>query len=158
MCRVNLSQSQTPASVSAGTEETWDAEYSIPSSGESLGMALPAKSRRPDGFPEAEHSVVPYLPPLVEDDSTVGGTDDQGMAPEIEVDIQQEVEDLNADLITMDRQFDSPGPASPTLEAALDQCAADASFEIGTKLDVLTIVPSTQLPSPRMPPRRVTRQ
>jgi len=113
-------------------------------------MAPPAKSMRPDGFPEAGHSVAPYLPPPVEDDDVIGGTDDQGMAPEIEVDIEQEVEDLNADLVTM--------VPSPTMEAALERCAADDTFEVGTELDVLTIVPSTQPPSPRTPPRRVTRR
>jgi len=156
VCRVDLSQSQVPPGISAGKEEAWDVECTIPSSGESMDMAPPAKSMRPAGFPEAGQSVAPYLPPPVEDDNIVGGMDNQGMAPEIEVDIEQEVEDLNADLITMDRQSVSPGPSSPTLEAALEWCTTDPTFEVGTELDVLTIVPSTQPPSPRTPPHRVT--
>ena len=47
----------------------------------------------------------------------------------------------------------------PTWAAALAQnIAEDPTFEIGTELDVLAIVPSTQPPSPRTPPRRVTRR
>jgi len=114
-------------------------------------MAPPVKSRRLEGFPEAGESTASYIPPPVEDDSVVGGVDDQGLAPEIEVNIEEEVEDFNADLVTIDRRSDSPGPASPTLAAALAQnIAEDPTFEIGTELDVLTLVPTTQ-------PRRVTR-
>ena len=95
----------------------------------------------------------------MEYDSLIAGTDSQGLVPEIEVDIEEEVEDLNADLVTMDRQYDSPEPASPNMATALaESVAEDTTFEIGTELDVLTIVPSTQPPSPRMPLRRVTRR
>jgi len=159
VCRVDLSQSQVPPSAAVEKAESWDAECAVPSSGESTDMALPAKSRRPEGFPEAGESTASYMPPPVEDDSLVGGIDDQGLAPEIEVNIEEEVEDLNADLVTTDRQSDSPGPASPTLAAALKHCIAeDPTYEIGTELDVLTIVPLTQPPSPRMPPHHVTRR
>jgi len=123
-----------------------------------MDTAPPAKSMRPEGFPEASQSVAPYLPPPVEDDAILGGTDDQGMAPEIEVNIEQEVKDLNADLITMDSESDSPGPVSPTMEAALDRCTTDATFKIGMEIDILIIVPSMQPPSPETPPRRVTRR
>jgi len=74
------------------------------------------------------------------------------------VNIEEEVEDLNPDLVTMDRQSDSPRPASPNFAAALERCiAADPTYEMGTEFDVLTIVPSTQPPSSPTPLRRVTR-
>jgi len=41
--------------------------------------------------------------------------DVEGMAPEIVVDLTEEVEDLNADLLTTDRQSDSPQAMSPTV-------------------------------------------
>ena len=42
----------------------------------------------------------------MEDDSIEGGVDDLGMAPNIVVNLEEEVEDLNADLLTTDRQSD----------------------------------------------------
>ena len=45
------------------------------------------------------------LPP-VEDDDVIGGADKIGPATKIEVDLEAECEDLNTDLITMDRQLD----------------------------------------------------
>ena len=66
-----------------------------------MDVAPPAKSMRPAGFPEAGDSVASYRPPPVEDDEIVGGVDTQGMVPEVEVDLEEEVEDLNADLLTI---------------------------------------------------------
>ena len=47
---------------------------------------------------EAGSTLAPYQPPPVEDDEVTGGIDEIGMAPEIEVDLEAECEDLNADL------------------------------------------------------------
>jgi len=38
----------------------------------------------------------------VEDDTIQGGMDEHGMVPEIVVDLEQEVEDINTDLLTTD--------------------------------------------------------
>ena len=111
-----------------------------------------------EGFPEAGESTATYAPPPMEDNNIEGGIDDQGLAPEIEVNIEEEVEDLNADLVTTDRQSDIPEPTAPSWAVAIDaHGAGDPADDIETELDVLTIVPSTQPPSPRTPPRRVAR-
>ena len=83
-------------------------------------MAPAAKSMRPAGFPEAGQAVASYQPPPVEDDEILGGTDAQGLAPEVEVDLEEELEDLNADLLTTDRQSDSPHALSPRQRAEFD--------------------------------------
>jgi len=72
-------------------------------------------------MPEARPPLAPYLPPPVEDDDIIGGSDDLGMAPEIVVNLEEEVKDLNTDLLTMDRQSDSPHPPLPRAAAALEE-------------------------------------
>jgi len=162
---VDLSQSQLPPSAAIGSAETWDEESVIPSSGERPDMAPPAKSRRPEGFPDAGTSTAAYRPPPVEDDVIVGGDDDQGLAPEIEVNIEEEVEDLNADLVTTDRQSDSPHALSPRQETELGGVMESEGIDRNNNdpdydpVDcVLVEVPSTQPPSSETPPRQVTRR
>ena len=106
-----------------------------------------------------------YRPPTVEDDEIVGGVDTQGMVPEVEVDLEEEVEDLNADLLTTDRQSDSPHALSPRQKdefeepmesEPIDRNNNDPDFD---PVDcVLVEVPSAQPPSPKTPSRRVTRR
>jgi len=165
VCRVDSSQSQLPLGAAMGKTETWDEESVIPSSGERPDTAPPAKSRRPEGFPDAGTSTAAYMPPPVEDHVIVGGDDDQGLAPEIEVNIEEEVEDLNADLVTTDRQSDSPHALSPRQKTELEGLMESGEID-GNNNDpdydpvecVLVEVPSTQPPSLGTPPRRVTRR
>jgi len=84
--------------------------------------------------------------------------DDLGMAHEIVVNLEEEVEDLNADLLTTDRESDSPQPMSSREEAAMDIFEPDSVLSEDTDADILRVVPSTQPVSPRTPPQRVTRR
>jgi len=119
--------------------------------GREPGLAPPAKGSRPEGMPEAGLSLAPYLPPPVEDDDIVGGGDDLGMAPEVVVNLKEEVEDLNTDLISMDRQLDSPHPLSPSTVAALDRDLSTNNVSAEAPFDVLHVVPSTQPETPPPP-------
>ena len=93
----------TPATTVTGTGIAMDTGCAEPPFfGREPGLAPPTKTSRPAGMPEAEHSLAPYLPPPVEDDDIVGGSDDFGMAPEIVVNLEQKVEDLHMDLLTID--------------------------------------------------------
>jgi len=85
-----------------------------------MELAPPAKAQHPERMPKASTTLAPYRLPPVEDDEVMGGADKIGLAPEIEVDLEAECEDLNTDLITMDRQLDSPHPHSPRAAYALD--------------------------------------
>jgi len=67
------------------------------------------------------------------------------------------VEDLNTDLLTTDRQSDSPQPTSPSQEAALEADIVADSQPMDVDLDVLTVVPSTQPDSLQTPLRRSAR-
>jgi len=102
--------------------------------------------------------LAPYQPPPVEDDTIQGGMDEHGMVPEIVVDLEQEVEDLNTDLLTTDRQSDSPHPTSPSQEAALDIGVAGDAPPMDVDLDVLTVVPSAQPEPPETPLHRSARR
>ena len=129
-----------------------DVGHTEPSSmGEGTGSTPPAKASRPEELPWAEPPLAPYRPPPVEDDDILGGEDLQGMAPEIVVNLQEEVEDLNTDLLTMDRQSDSPHPLSPRAAAALDQDIAGGQPPDDAPFDVLRVVPSTQPVTPPLP-------
>jgi len=121
-------------------------------------FAPPAKSTRPEGFPVAGEPLVPYLPPPIEDDTIIGGMDEHGMVPEIVVNLEQEVEDLNTDLLTTDRQSDSPQPTSPSQEAALDSDVVADSQPMDVDQEVLTVVPSTQPDPSQTPLRRSARR
>ena len=82
------------------------------------------------------------------------------MDPEIEVDITEECEDLNTQIISMDRSSDSPHPPSPRQGAALDEAIARTDIN-NNELDfdpitsVLTEMLSTQ---PETPPARRPRE
>jgi len=149
---VSQPSSTATTATAAAPGTAFDAD-SLQSHGQEMGFAPPAKSTRPEGFPVAGEPLVPYLPPPVEDDTIVGGMDEHGMVPEIVVDLEQEVEDLNTDLLTTDRQSDSPQPTSPSQEAALDTDIVADSQPMDIDLDVLTVVPSTQ-PEPSQTPLR----
>jgi len=113
-CMVDLGGAwYAPAATRAsGTGTASDAECPKDSSSEGgTELAPPVKVQRPEGVPEAGSTLAPYRPLQVEDDEVMGGTDEIGMAPEIEVDLETECEDLNADIM-MDRQSDSPHPPS----------------------------------------------
>jgi len=113
-----------------------------------MELAPPAKVQCPEGMLETGSTLAPYRPPLVEDDEVMGGTDEIGMAPEIKVDLETECEDLNADLITMDRQSDSPHPHSPRAADALDQYTRNNRPPVDIPFNVLRVVPSTQPVTP----------
>jgi len=74
----------------------------FPTFGGGSGFTPLAKSRRPEGMPEAGPALAPYRPPPIEDDDIEGGMDDLGMAPETVGNLEEEVKDLNADLLTID--------------------------------------------------------
>jgi len=116
--------------------------------GKEPGLALPAKTSRPEGMPEAEPPLAPYQPPPVEDDDIIGGDNDVGMAPEIVVNLEEEVEDLNTDLLVMDRQSDSPHLPSPRVVAALDLYTLNNVPLVELPFDVLKVVLSTQPVTP----------
>jgi len=124
---------------------------------------LPATVTRPGGASSSEPAFAPYRPPPVEDDEIEGGTGSLGMAPEIVINLEEELEDLNTDLLTMDRQSDSPHPLSPRQTVVLDGALAeiernnnDPDFDpVST---VLAEVPSTQPTALPTPPRRVVRK
>ena len=64
--------------------------------------APPAKTRRPEGMPEAAEGVGTYMPAPVEDDQLVGGHDEAGLATEVDVNLEVECDDLKLDLVSMD--------------------------------------------------------
>ena len=140
-----------------------DAEVRVPLFRVGSRQDLPATVTRPGGASSFEPAFAPYRPPPVEDDKIEKGTDSLGMAPEIVIDLEEELEDLNTDLLTMDRQSDSPHPLSPRQTAALDGALVeidrsnnDPDFDpVST---VLAEVPSTQPTTLRTPPRRVVRK
>ena len=120
----------------------------------------PLKTRRPEGFPEASAGLSDSQPPPVSEDTQGVGWDESGMDPEIEVDITEECEDLNVQLVTMDRSSDSPHPPSPHQAAALDEALAHTDANNNERdfhpvVSVLTEVPSTQ---PETPPTRRPRE
>ena len=80
------------------------------------------------------------------------------MVPDIVVDLEQEVEDLNTDLLTTDRQSDSPQPTSASQEAALETDIVADTQPMDVDLDVLTVVPSTQPDPSQTPLRRSARR
>jgi len=86
-----------------------------------------------------------------QDDSVVGGQHEFGMAPEIVVRLEGELEDLNVEPLTMDRECDSPPPPSLTQMAVLDS-VVQADVAPDTIAEILPEVPSAQLTS--SPPRR----
>ena len=144
------SASQVAPSATEARETALDAEIRVPLFRVGSRQDLPATVTRPGGAPSSEPAFAPYRPPPVEDDDIEGGTDSMGMAPEIMIDLEEELEDLNTDLLTMDcRQSDSPHPLSPRQTAALDGALAgidennnDPDFDpVST---VLAEVPSTQ--------------
>jgi len=150
---------ETRAPSRQGTERAaTDAEIVISSSEDQQELALPAKSRRPEGFPEAGQGKASYQLPPIADDDIAGGTDREGMAPEIVVDLTEEVEDLNADLLTTDRHSDSPQGLSPSAPAAMDSFVPDSQPPEDAEAEVLRVVPSTQPVTLQTPPRRVTRR
>jgi len=85
-----------------------------------------------------------YQPAPVEDDQLLGGHDDIRMAVEVDVDLEVECEDLNADMVTWNVQTDSPEPHSPNAADALDYCILGAEPPPEASFDVLREVPSTQ--------------
>ena len=150
---------ETRAPSRTDTERTaTDAKIVISSSEDQQELAPPAKSRRPEGFPEAGQGKASYQPPPMADDNIAGGTDLEGMAPEIVVDLTEEVEDLNADLLTTDRLSDSPQGMSPSAQAAMDSFVPDSQPPEDAEAEVLRVVPSTQPVTLQTPPRRVTRR
>jgi len=96
-----VSSSTATATMVSAPGTAFDAEHPQ-SSEQELGFAPSVRPTRPEGFPEAGGPVVPYLPPPVEDDTVLKGMDEHGMVPEIVVDLEQEVKDLNTDLLTTD--------------------------------------------------------
>ena len=74
--------------------------------------------------------------------------DDLGMASEIVVNLEEEVDGLNADLLTTDRQSDSPQPMSPSGEVAMDTFVPDSVPPEDADAEILRVVPSTQPVSP----------
>ena len=145
---------ETRAPSRTGTERTaTDAEIVISSSEDQQELAPPAKSRRPEGFPEAGQGKASYQPPPTADDDIEGGMNVEGMAPEIVVDLTKEVEDLNADLLTTDRQSDSSQAMSPSAQAAMDSFVPDSHPPEDADAEVLRVVPSTQPVTLRTPPR-----
>jgi len=119
-----------------------------------MGLAPPKKSRRPAGFPEASSGPATGFPAPVEEDNIQGGWDEEGMAPEFVVTIPEALEDLNWQPTTMDRDLDSPHPASPRQAASLDS-AVEVIMVEGQEEDpdteILREVPSTQPASPPLP-------
>ena len=120
----------------------------------------PSKTQRPEGFPEAGTGVSDSQPPPVSEDAQGVGWDDSGMDPEVEVDITEECEDLNTQIITMDRSSDSLHPSLPRQAAALDEAIARTDVNNNERdfdpvTSVLTEVPSTQ---PETPPARRPRE
>jgi len=88
----------------------------------------------------------------MEDDSIVGRLDKFGMAPEITIGLEGELEDLNVKPLTMDRESDSPHPSSRTQVAVLDS-AVQADVVLDTIAATLWEVLLTQLTS-SPPPRK----
>ena len=82
--------------------------------GEGLGSAPPTKSYRMVGFPEAAVKLLLGWPAQVEDVYIMGGQDEFAMAPKITVGLEGELEDLNVEPISMDRESDLSHPLSPT--------------------------------------------
>ena len=89
-----------------------------------------------------------YQPAPVEDDQLLGGHDDIRMAVEVDVDLEVECEDLNADMVTWNVQTDSPEPHSPNAADALDYCVLGTEPPPEVSFDVLWEVPSTQQETP----------
>jgi len=149
----------TPTSAAMETGTAMDTGRSeTPFFGMESGLAPPTKTLRPEGIPEAEPPLAPYLPPPVEDDDIRGGGDDIGMAPEIVVNLEEKVEDPNMDLLTMDCQSDSPHPPSPRVVAALEEYTSNNVPPVEVPFDILHVVPSTQPVTPPPPTRAAARR
>ena len=103
----------TSTATEAGDGAAKDAEKGTPLFRMELSQDPPAKVPRPEEASDSGPALAPYRPPPVEDDDLDGGMDSHGMAPELVVDLEEELEDLNADLLTTDHQSDSPHPSSP---------------------------------------------
>ena len=123
-----------------------------------LGLAPPTKSRHQAGFREAAEEPSRGRHAPVKDDSIVGGQDEFGMVPEIVVGLKGELEDLNVDPISMDRDSDSPHPPFPTKATVLD-----STVQAEVVLDTISAVlremplmqPRTSLPRKEPSPRVV---
>jgi len=150
-CMVDLEKWYTPEAthvLETGTASD-TGRPSDPPSEEGATGAPPAKARRPEGMPEATEGPGTYQPVPVEDDQLLGGHDDLGLAVEVDVDLEVECEDLNADMVTWNVQTDSPEPHSPNAADALDCCILGIEPPPEASFDVLREVPSTQ---PETPP------
>jgi len=120
VCTTLLSRTTDVPPLSSRSEGS--VQRSRPSSSEGTsGFAPPAKTSCPDGFPIAGTEPSTGRPVPREDDSLGGGWDESGMALEVAVVLEEELEDLNMQPITMDQDSDSPHPLSPHQAAALDE-------------------------------------
>ena len=103
-CTVDLEKWYTPEAthvLETGTASDAGRPGDPPSEEGATG-APPAKTRRPEGMPEAMEGPGTYLPAPVDDDQLLGGHDDQGLGVEVDVDLEVEYEDLNMDSNTWD--------------------------------------------------------
>jgi len=116
--------------VVACTVATWASSASPPVStllewqastifGEGSGSAPPAKSHRLVDFLEAAAGPSRGHPAPKKDDCIMGSQDEFGMAPKIAVGLEGELESLNVEPLSMDRDSDSPCPLSPAAEVVL---------------------------------------
>ena len=149
-CTVNLEQWYTPEAtheLETGTASDAGRPGDPPVGGERT-EAPQGRTRRPEGMPEAQEGPGTYQPAPVEDDQLVGGQDGQELGMEIDVNLGDEYEDLNADTNQWDVKTDSPHPHSPTAADALDYCVLGQEPPPGAPFDVLREVPSTQPETP----------